>query len=121
MQTIAASLISSHFLSFCHFLAPCSQTKRGDFFSYFWPEITPLHLTLLFHLLNKVVFPQIFRFYLLFLCCHRLIEVFDLLSACYDVVLFIRRPFICMGMIQIGKMDSISSRYQIMVLAILNN
>ena len=55
--------------------------------------------------------------------CRRLITVFGLSSACYDVVFFVilLRRFISMGAIQTGKADSISQRYQIIVISMLNN
>ena len=78
-----------------------------------------MHLFLSFFSLNKLVFPQRFKFYLIFyivvvlircLVCRRLITTFDFLSACYDVVLFVilLQCFICVEAIQIGKADSIS-------------
>ena len=49
--------------------------------------------------------------------------MFDLLFICYVVVFFVilLRRFIFMEAIQIGKTDSISRIYQIMVVNILNN
>ena len=61
--------------------------------------------------------------YLVFSCCHCLIAVLGLLLACYDLVLFIvlLRRFICVRVIQIGKTDLISQKYQIMIVSRLKN
>ena len=56
-----------------------------------------------------MVIPQRFKSFLVFDCCH-LIAVFSLLSGCYDVVFFIflLQLYLC-------ESDSISQKYQIMV------
>ena len=76
-----------------------------------------------FILLHNKILPQRYRSYLVFSCCHCLIVVLGLLLACYDLVLFIvlLRCFICMGVIQIGKADLISQKYQIMIISRLKN
>ena len=52
-----------------------------------------------------------------------MLSSFGLLSACYDVLLFIisLRHFICIGAIMTNKVNLISPRYQIMVVGMLKN
>ena len=66
-----------------------------------------------------------------FLCYRRFINVwfifilsmFGLLSAYYDVILFVilLQRFICVRTIQIDKIDMINQIYQIMIVSILKN
>ena len=79
-----------------------------------------------------MVLPQIFRSSLVFhvivvlsrrLVCRRLIKMFGLSLACYNMIFFLilLRCFICLRAIQTSKMDSINRRYQIMIVSMLKN
>ena len=70
-----------------------------------------------------MIFPRRFEFYLVFFCIVFVLSMLGLLSAYYDIVLFIvlLRRFICVRVIQIDKADLISQRYQIIVVNMLKN
>ena len=100
----------------------------GNFFCHSLSEVTTLYLFFLFSCLIKWYFYENLGFILFFvlsfywhLVCRYLITAFDLTSSCYDLMLFVvlLRRFICVGAIQIDKMDLISQIYQIMVVSIL--
>ena len=70
------------------------------------------------------------RLNMTFVCRHDLcvfflypIVGFGFSSTCYDMMLFVvlLRRFICVGAIQTGKVNSISQRYQIIVITALKN
>ena len=75
-----------------------------------------------------MVFSQRFKSYLIFhfvvvllrcLVCHLLITAFSLLSTYYNVEHCFVWHFICVGLTQTSEGDSISRRYQIMIVSIL--